>query len=277
MTLNDQITKLAKNNNDEYYQKDYIEVYGLIVDSKDPLFQGRIKAKIFGYNESIPIDETSWISPNYSYVFAGNNGSGSFSSPKNNHIIKISGPDQYHLEYTCIVELNETLVKMLEHSYENTQVLTYDEDEDLLIIYTKNYYYKTESQSKGGVLIWNKGSYINISNNNNIHIQHQGDPSHIHLLNDLVHNYAKNKHHIETSLSLITALDRHQVDSFDVRLGMYASGSTFSAVKYELLEAAILALAGVVDTKLIPPAPIALPLMQSMLPLAKSQIVKVAF
>ena len=166
---------------------------------------------------------------------------------------------------------------MLAHSYENTQVLTYDEDEDLLIIYTKNYYFKTESQSKGGVLIWNKGSYINISNNNNIHIQHQGDPSHIHLLNDLVHNYARNKHHIETSLSLITALDRHQVDSFDVRLGNTAKNQTFSATKCEMLKALLLGMAAVVDSKLTPPSPAATGLVNSMMDMVCSQTVKIAF
>ena len=225
--MNDLISRIAENNNYEHYKKDYIEVYGLIVENNDPLFRGRIKAKIFGYNENIPIDETSWISPNYSYVYAGKNGGGTFSYPKKDHIIKISGPDQYHLEYNVIVELNETLVEMLAHSYENTQVLTYDEDEDLLVIYTKNYYLKTESQSDGGVLIWNKGSYINISNNNNIHIQHQGDPSHIHLLDDLIHNYAKDKHHIDTDTSLIEAPSLHQVDSWDVRLGYYAEKKFF--------------------------------------------------
>ena len=274
--ITDQISQLAKNNDYEHYKKDYIEVYGLIIESNDPLYRGRVKAKLFGYNEDIPIDETSWISPNYSYVYAGNNGAGSFSYPKKNHIIKISGPDQYHLEYKVIVELNETLVKMLAHSYENTQVLTYDEDEDLLIIYTKNYYFKTESQSKGGVLIWNKGSYINISNNNNIHIQHEGDPSHIHLLNDLVHNYARNKHHIETQTSLIEAPNLHHVKSWEILLGHYARGSTFSSTKCEVLMTLLKGMAAIIDTKL-PSVPAAVSLVTALEQVICSQTVKIDF
>ena len=274
---NDLISQIAINNNYEHYRKDYIEVYGLIVENNDPLFQGRIKAKIFGYNEDISIDETSWISPNYGYVYAGKNGGGVFSYPKKDHIIKISGPDQYHLEYTVIIELNEKLVSMLKDSYENTQVLTYDEDEDLLIIWTKKYSVSTESQNDGGLLLWNKGSYVNISNNNNIHIHHKGGPSYIHLIDDLIHNYARDKHHIETSLSLITANERHQVDSWDVRLGNYASGSNFSATKCEMLKALLLGLAAIVDTKSFPPSPAATSLVNSMMDMICSNTVKIAF
>jgi hypothetical protein len=43
---NDYISQIAKNNNYEHYKKDYIEVYGLIVENNDPLFLGRIKVKI---------------------------------------------------------------------------------------------------------------------------------------------------------------------------------------------------------------------------------------
>ena len=186
-----------------------------------------------------------------------------FSYPKKDHIIKISGPDQYHLEYTVIIELNEKLVSMLKDSYENTQVLTYDEDEDLLIIWTKKYSVSTESQNDGGLLLWNKGSYVNISNNNNIHIHHKGGPSYIHLIDDLIHNYARDKHHIETDTSLIDAPTLHHVKSWEILLGPYAKNKTWSATKCELLISLLKGMAAIIDTKL-PSVPSATPLVNSM-------------
>jgi RNase P/RNase MRP subunit p29 len=78
-------------------------------------------------------------------------------------------------------------------SYENCQVLVYDEDEDIKIIYTK----------KNGMMIWNKESYVNIDNKNAINIFHAGGPSKINLIGGKLTEFSKEQHYIDSPKVLV--------------------------------------------------------------------------
>jgi hypothetical protein len=128
---------------------------GIVVNNEDPLFLGRAKIKIFEKFDEIPDENLPWAFPNQSTVFAGKNGYGSFSYPKKNTLVHVrfENGDFYFPIYTVIENINKKMQEEVKESYENAQVLVYDEDEDLKIIYTKNQ----------GLMIWYAGSFVNIT------------------------------------------------------------------------------------------------------------------
>jgi len=128
---------------------------GIIVDTEDPLFLGRCKIKIFEKFDELPNEHIPWAYPQQSNKFAGNNGYGSFSYPKKDTLVRVrfQNGDWASPEYTVIENINKKMQGEIKESYENAQVLVYDEDEDLKIIFTKN----------KGLMIWLKSTFVNIT------------------------------------------------------------------------------------------------------------------
>ena len=127
---------------------------GIVVNSEDPLFMGRCKVKVFEKFDEIPDADLPWAFPVKSGVFAGNDGFGSFSYPKKGTLVRVNFQDGdfYSPEYTVVENIGKKMHAAIKESYENCQVLVWDEDEDLKIIYRK----------KDGIFIWLKGGYYQI-------------------------------------------------------------------------------------------------------------------
>jgi hypothetical protein len=128
---------------------------GIIKKNEDELFQGRCKIMIPGLFDGLEIDDLPWAFPQQSTVFAGNKGYGSFSYPKIDTIVRVifHNGDLMSPEYSIVENINEKMQGEIKESYENAQVIVYDEDEDLKIIYTKT----------KGLFVWLKSSYFNIT------------------------------------------------------------------------------------------------------------------
>lgn len=144
---------------------------GYIVDSNDELKMGRCKVRIFEKFDELKDEELPWAFPTYSPFFAGgeSKGCGSFSYPKPNTLVRVrfQNGDLYSPEYFMVQDLNDKMQKETAVSYENCQVVVYDEDEDVKIIYTK----------AKGLIIWHKKSHMTIDAATHITIEHSGSPS----------------------------------------------------------------------------------------------------
>lgn len=164
---------------------------GIVVDNNDEFKDGRCKVRVFGKHDGLKDDELPWAYPFMSNVFGGGEGgNGSFIYPKKNHLVNIifDQNDDYSLLYTNIVAMNSKMKSEFENSYVNCQVLTFDEDEDLKIIYTQ----------EKGLLLWSKESFINIDKSQNIYVSHKGGPSKIQLIEGDITEFSNSSHYIDS-------------------------------------------------------------------------------
>lgn len=149
---------------------------GEVVVNEDPLFIGRCKIRVFEKFDKLEDEDLPWVFPASSPDFAGgeSKGYGSFSYPKLKTLVRVrfNGDDIYHPEYAVVENINEKLLSEIKESYVNSQIIRFDEDEDMKIYYL---------QSKG-ILIWLKGSYVNIDKDLHIHVFHVGGPSNQHFI-----------------------------------------------------------------------------------------------
>jgi len=177
--------------------KDWV---GIIVDIDDPLRRGRIKARVFEKFDQRPnVDDTGaypdiqltfddylddkhfiipkkdlpWIFPMNSGVFGGgeNPGSGSFSTPKLKSLVRVkfSNNDIYSGEYNTIVRANNAMLQEInnENDYINSNILLYDEDEQVKVMYKRSL----------GLQIFHKDSYMVIRPDSSIYIEHKDTES----------------------------------------------------------------------------------------------------
>lgn len=205
------------------------EYLGVIVDNKDPLKLGRVKVKILEHSDEIGNDENIWVEPDKNLVF-GKNGAGSFSYPKIGTVVSIrKGADKYHLNYSNIEVYSSELKSLLKENYENTHVLLIDADVDVRILYTK----------KDGIMIFCKGSYINISSDGK---------------------------------TIVEKSDEHYIDSSNVYVGNQAS---HPAVLCDKLIPLLMKMAVAIDSKVGPPSAITAEVTNAFQSIC-SKIVKIA-
>ena len=128
---------------------------GIVVNGDDPLFLGRAKIRVFEKFDKIPDEFLPWAFPQQSKVFAGTAGFGSFSYPKKDTLVRVKfqDGDWGSPEYSIIENINKAMQGEIKASYVNAQVLVYDEEEDMKIIYTQS----------GGLMVWLKSAYVNIT------------------------------------------------------------------------------------------------------------------
>ena len=128
---------------------------GVIINNEDPLFYGRAKIRIYEKFDEIEDDDLPWAFPHHSGVFGGKNGYGSFSYPKKDTLISVrfDNGDFYSPIYTVVENINKKMQAELKESYVNAQVLVYDEEENLKIIYTQ----------KQGLMVFYAESFFNIT------------------------------------------------------------------------------------------------------------------
>jgi len=177
------------------YDNDFI---GICSNVADPLFSGRCQVRVFRLMDNIPDTDLPWAIPANSTIFAGD-GAGSISIPKFGQIVRVqfNNGDLYAPEYTTIQNIDTQLIQTIKNDYEGTHVLLYDPDQELNIIYQPN----------SGIQIIYKGSFIQISPDSMITIQHANQDSMIQLDGDVCNVVTKNEVNISAATSVNLSAD----------------------------------------------------------------------
>ena len=130
------------------------EYLGRVVYNEDPTFSGRCKIEVFGLFDEFEPEQMPWISPQTSAVFSSKSGYGSISIPKIGSIVRVNFPygSLYSGEYSSLQNIDPALIEEIKDDYQNTHVLLYDSDKDLIVIY----------QPMTGYKMWLAGSMIKI-------------------------------------------------------------------------------------------------------------------
>ena len=158
---------------------------GIVVNSSDPTFSGRCQIRVFNLFNDIPNEHLPWAVPLNSTVF-GTNGAGALSIPKIGQIVRVqfNTGDIYAPEYFAIQNVDTQLIESIKEDYDGTHVLLYDAEEEITIIF----------QRGSGLVIYHKGSTIQISpdtlitlstSNNESVIQMDGDITNISTRNEV--------------------------------------------------------------------------------------------
>ena len=145
-------------------------VIATVVSIDDPTYTGRIKVRVPGYHDSIPDEALPWCSYGGSNIFSGNadGGGGSLSVARVGQEVRVKfntdNDDPTSMEWYATSTLDKKLREELKNDYKNAHVLIYDSAIDLSIKF----------QMSTGLIIYYKGSYIQITPDNNITI-HYGE------------------------------------------------------------------------------------------------------
>jgi hypothetical protein len=224
---------------------------GLVVDNNDPLKIGRCKVKVFGKFDDIPNEDIPWAFPMYSAKFASSEtgGFGSFSYPKLNSLVTIEfvNNDLYTPQYKEVEKINTVMQTEINDDYINSQVIIYDVDEDMKIIYLQGQ----------GLMLWHKGSLVNIDKEKHIRIHHVDESSTIDMVDGEVTEHAD---------------DKWSIDCKDIHLGSTNAGD--KAVLCSKLGDLLGQLATIIDSK-VPQNPGATQLISSMKSSLCSEIVHI--
>ena len=105
---------------------------GIIVDNKDPLYEGRAKIRVFGFFEDIPVEDIPWAEQIAGLSFGGNGGGGNITIPRIGTVVAVHFEEHnyYKMSYHYIKEISPDLLEKLkeENSYEGTHALIYDSE-----------------------------------------------------------------------------------------------------------------------------------------------------
>ncbi len=105
---------------------------GIVVDNKDPLYQGRAKIKVFGFFEDIPTEDLPWAEQIAGLSFGGDGGGGNITIPRVGSVVAVHFEEHnyYKMIYHYIKEISPDLLEKLkeENSYEGTHALIYDSE-----------------------------------------------------------------------------------------------------------------------------------------------------
>lgn len=141
--------------------KDFNKAYktGVVESVDDPTFAGRIKVRIKGLNDNIPVDQLPWCTFGGSSVFSGKGG-GSISVPRvgTNVRVQFKNDDVNSMEWYGTNRIDDELREKIKNDYEGTHCLLWDTDSDLYIMY----------QNNTGLKFFYKDSNITIAPDNTI-------------------------------------------------------------------------------------------------------------
>lgn len=137
---------------------------GIVESNQDPTCTGRLKVRIPGLNDNIPTESLPWCN----YAGSGS-GSGQLSIPKVGQYVKLqlAQDNVNNIEWYAIAGINEQLSWELAADYEGSQSLLYDPDYDISLKFQPN----------SGLLLYYKGSYIQITPDNNITLLYKDNTS----------------------------------------------------------------------------------------------------
>lgn len=179
----------------DLFDEDWI---GVVTNNKDPLFSGRCQIRVFRLFDNLNAENLPWAIPINSTVFAGN-GAGSLSIPKIGQIVRVqfNNGDIYAPEYSTIQNVDTQLIETIKEDYEGTHVLLFDPDEELNIIYQRNL----------GFQVYYRESFIQISPDSMITIQHANQDSVIQLEGDKTYITTKNEVNISAGAKVEVTAD----------------------------------------------------------------------
>lgn len=151
---------------------------GRVIYNEDPTFSGRCKVKVFGLFDDLDDELIPWFTPQCSTIFSSAKGMGSISIPKVGTIVRVNFPSEntYNGEYTNIQNIDPALIEEIKDDYQNTHVLLYDSDEELLVIY----------QPMTGYKMYLKGSSIKIDSDGSIQFKHRNNSNVVELNNNKI-------------------------------------------------------------------------------------------
>lgn len=137
--------------------------FGEVVSIDDPTFSGRIKVRVAGMHDNIPVEQLPWCTYGGSNIFSGKGG-GSISIARVGQKVRVQfkSDENTSMEWFAINSLDLDLINEIKSDYEGSHVLLYDSSKDISIKY----------QPTTGIIIYYAGSYIQMSPDNNITIHY---------------------------------------------------------------------------------------------------------
>jgi len=227
---------------------------GEIVDINDPEKLGRAKIRVFEKFDELDDDVLPWASPAQSTIFGGggNFGAGSFSCPKKSSIVRVTfeSGDIYSPEFFVIENLNMEMREELSvgNNYENAQVLLWDSDEKVKVLYTKD----------GGLRVFFDDSHLTIDPAKHITLEHKGGSSKMTMIEGVTTQFSDTQHYMDAPVCKI------------------GNGASHPATKCDMLFQLLGTLGTMIDSK-VPPTPgVAKGLVDAGEAMACSAIVKIA-
>lgn len=150
---------------------------GVVINNNDPDFAGRCKIRVFSLMDDIEDAFIPWFVPTTSIIFSANGG-GNISVPKIGTLVRVTfaGSDIYAGEYTAIQNIDSELIEEIKNDYQGTHVLLYDSSQEVLVIFQPN----------SGFKIYYRESYMQITPDNMITLQHANNQSVIQLIGDKI-------------------------------------------------------------------------------------------
>lgn len=143
---------------------DYV---GRVIFNEDPTYSGRCKVRVFGVFDDLDEKSIPWLVPQASGVFSSEKGCGSLSVPKVGTIVRVRFPfgNIYSGEYSNIQNVDPALIDEIKDDYQNTHVVLYDSEKELLVLY----------QPMTGYKMYLAGSLIKIDADGSIQLKHKNN------------------------------------------------------------------------------------------------------
>lgn len=221
---------------------------GEVVDIEDPLFEGRIKVKVFGKFDEIDKNDIPWATPHNNITGGSSTGSGFHSVPKLGSIVGVifENGNLFEPEWYKIQHISNELKDEISGSYNNAHSIIYDTvtEGGLKLFFTED---------KGLVFDY-KESLINIKNDNTIIIKYKNGKL-IHIKKDSISIGSENKSEQPAVLgdNNKDALDSlaDQINNLTIALQQYTAAQiavTSSVPIYSPLSAALTTLAASIST-----------------------------
>lgn len=156
-----------------YDDHEVMTFLGEVVQHIDPEKEYRCKVRVFGKYDELAVDDIPWAYPRFPATFASDGGSGTASVPKMGSVVEIrfESGDYYHPTYSAMSHVSNDVKALVSSSYEDSHVILADKSQDLAMYYTK----------AQGFIVDLKGSYILISNDGSITIEHKETKSVIEM------------------------------------------------------------------------------------------------
>lgn len=141
---------------------------GTVVDNTDPNYIGRCKIRVKGLNDNIPVEQLPWVTYGGGNVFSGSAG-GQLSVPRVGAQVRVKfkKDDVNSMEWYAINSLDKKLSEEIASDYKGSHVLLYDSESDLSIKFQPN----------SGLVLYYKGSFIQITPDNNITVHYGSQTS----------------------------------------------------------------------------------------------------
>lgn len=166
-------------------------ITGTVENIDDPTCSGRIKVRVPGYHDNMKTEELPWCTYGGSNVFSASGG-GSISIPRVGAQVRVQFKDgkATSMEWTGNNLIDKDLINEIKGDYAGSHVMMYDSAADLSIKF----------QPGSGLLLYFKGSHIQILPDNTINI-HYGEGTsgtQIQLSNGKVDIQAQNQINLTT-------------------------------------------------------------------------------